>query len=89
MAIACQPVAKVLGDLPALMIRQECGVWSLHDTDKHSLALAKGRFKAPRYIDYSMSQVGLSVRILSGILAVCWFDNIANGKPLIPSRFRC
>jgi hypothetical protein len=64
MAIACQPVAKVLGDLPALMIRQECGVWSLHDTDKHSLALAKGRFKAPRYIDYSMSQVGLSVRIL-------------------------
>jgi hypothetical protein len=64
MAIACQPVAKVLGDLPALMIRQECGVWSLHDTDKHSLALAKGSFKAPRYIDYSMSQVGLSVRIL-------------------------
>jgi hypothetical protein len=61
----------------------------LHDTIKHSLALAKGRFKAPRYIDYSMSQVGLSVRILSGILAVCWFDNIANGKPLIPSRFRC
>jgi hypothetical protein len=77
MAIACQLVAKVLGDMPALMIRQESGVWWLHDTNKHSLALAKGRFKAPRYIDYSMSQVGLSVGILIGILAECWFDNIA------------
>src|SRR5271168_2647030 len=80
MAIACQPVAKVLGDMRALMIRRECGVWSLHDTNKHSLALAKGRFKAPRYIDYSMSQVGLSVRIMIAILAECWFDNIAERR---------
>jgi hypothetical protein len=77
MAIACQPVAKVLGDTLALMTRQERGVWSLHDTNKHSLALAEGRFKAPRHIDYSMSQVGLSVRILIGILAEGWFIDIS------------
>ena len=74
MHTAYQPVVEVLGDTLALMTRRERGVWSLHDTNTDILAIAKGRFKAPPHINHSLSQVGLSVRSLIGILAEGWFD---------------
>jgi len=80
MHTAYQPVVEVLGDTLALMTRREHGVWSLHDTNTDILAIAKGRFKAPPHINHSLSQVGLSVRSLIGILAEGWFDDISNGK---------
>ena len=75
MHTAYQPVVEVLGDTLALMTRRERGVWSLHDTNTDILAIAKGRFKAPPHINHSLSQVGLSVRSLIGILAEGWFDD--------------
>jgi len=76
---ADQPVVEVLGDTLALMTRRERGVWSLHDTNAGILAIANVRFKARPHINHPLSQVGLSVRSLTGILAEGWFDDISNG----------
>jgi hypothetical protein len=68
MRIAYQPVVAVLGDTLAVMTRRVRGVWSVHDTNEDILALSQGRYKALPHINHSMSQVGLGVRGLSGIL---------------------
>jgi hypothetical protein len=88
MHTAYQPLVEVLGDTLALMTRRERGVWSLHDTTTDILAVATGRFKAPPHINHSLSQVGLGVRSLTGILAEGWFDDISDGKETL-MRARC
>jgi hypothetical protein len=75
-----QPMREVLGDTLALMTRRGRGVWSWHDTNTNSLAIARGRFKALPHINHSLSQVGLGVRKLVGILVEQWFDDISIGK---------
>jgi hypothetical protein len=68
MHTAYQPVLEVLGDSLALPTRRECGVWALHDANIDILATAKRRFKVSPHVNHSMSQAGLSVRSLIGIL---------------------
>jgi hypothetical protein len=80
MHTAYQPVVEVLGDTLALMTRRGRGAWSLHDTNADILAIANGSFKALPHINHPLSQVGLGVRSLIGILAEGWFDDISNGK---------
>jgi hypothetical protein len=72
-------VVEILGDTHALMTRRKLGVWSSHDTNTDILAIAKGSFKAVPDINHSLSQVGLGVCSLIGILAEEWFGDMSQG----------